>query len=133
MKNINIKRLISLYEFFGNFSLNYSYPTIELDKGYKLNKEDISILENHFNVKMIKKDIKVYDKYTNKTKNIYTFKHIDRIKRIINKCKLVGMLDDDIYYQLSNKVKLTDDDKLYISSIGIDLNNYKDDNDDIPF
>lgn len=129
----NIKRLISLYEFFGNFSLNYANPVIELDKDYILSKEDVSTLENHFNVKMIKKDIKAYNRYLGKTKNIYVFKHIDRIKRIMNKCKLVGMLDDDIYYQLANKVKLTDEDKLYISSIGIDLNNYKDDNDDIPF
>ena len=133
MKNINIKRLISLYEFFGNFSLNYANPVIELDKDYILSDKDISILENHFNVEMIKKDIKAYNKYTHKIKNIYTFKHIDRIPRIINKCKLIGMLDEDIYYQLANKVKLTGDDKKYISSIGINLNNYKDCNDDIPF
>ena len=101
----NIKRLISLYEFFGNFSLNYANPVIELDKDYILSDKDISILENHFNVEMIKKDIKVYNKYTHKIKNIYTFKHIDRIPRIINKCKLIGMLDEDIYYQLANKVK----------------------------
>ena len=43
------------------------------------------------------------------------------------------MLDDDIYYQLANKVKLTNDDKIYISSIGVNLNDYKDYNDDIPF
>ena len=133
MKNINIKRLISLYEFFGNFNLNYVSPVIELDKDYILSNNDISLLENHFNVKMIKKEIKVYNKYSHKTKNIYKFKHVDRIPRIINKCKLIGMLDDDIYYQLANKVKLTNDDKIYISSIGVNLNDYKDYNDDIPF
>ena len=64
MKNINIKRLISLYEFFGNFNLNYVNPVIELDKDYMFSNKDISILENHFNVKMIKKEIKVYNKYS---------------------------------------------------------------------
>ena len=82
---------------------------------------------------MIEKEIKVYNKYSHKTKNIYKFQHVDRIPRIINKCKLIGMLDDDIYYQLANKVKLTNDDKIYISSIGVNLNDYKDYNDDIPF
>lgn len=119
-----IKKITNLYELFGTFNLINPYPRIELDKEWILSDKEIKSIENRFDVELENKYLKKYNKYTGKTNNVYIFVHKNRMSKIISKCKIYIVNDEEIYSQIAKNIKLTDYDKIYLQDIGVNIKDY---------